>query len=124
MPAEPEVLDGRRLRARYLQFRVGAAFAGEAQLWELGRLAWRVVPEERGIARLVAMMLAFVFCDAASRMEGRSINQESAQRWFDLIDQPLVRALDALVASTGTHAETALADMASAYAQISAEISN
>jgi hypothetical protein len=67
------------------------------------------------------MTLALVFCDAASRIEGRPIDVGDAERWFGLMDQPIIRALDILTGDSRESSETALSDLALAYDQVRAE---
>ena len=120
---ESASFDNHLLRARYSEYRRGGAFASEDLLWQLGRIGWRATSQESGAAQLIAMVLAMTFCDAASRIEGRPITQESAERWFGWMDQPIWRCLDILAGHSDEKAELALTSLAAAYARVSTEIS-
>jgi hypothetical protein len=122
--ADPVSLASRRLRTEYHDYRRGSAFAAEALLNSLCRAAWKATAAEAADAKLIPMTLALVFCDAASRIEGRPIDVGDAERWFGLMDQPIIRALDILTGDSRESPETALSDLALAYVQVRAEISN
>lgn len=124
MTADADGIAKHRLRTRYLGYRENRFFAAEGLLWGLGRNSWLAVGEEAGSDKLVAIVLALIFCDAASRLDGRSVTDTQGTEWFDLMDQPIMQCLDILVGRTEGPPEPALADLAAAYDTVRAQISN
>jgi len=124
MNADPISLASRQLHSEYQEYRREGAFAAGALLYRLCRSAWKATAAERGDAKLITMMLALIFGDAASRLEGRQIAVDDTERWFGRMDQPILRALDILIGNSRESPEAVLSDLATAYDQVRTEISN
>jgi hypothetical protein len=120
----PEKLGRHRLRAHYARYRQNRFFAADGLLNQLGADAWSVAREEVGDQGLIATALATIFCDAARLMEGIPITADAGERWFGLMDGPIVRCLDILVdGSTGPSA-TAVAEAQAAYGIVHTELAS
>lgn len=124
LPSDAGDLDRHRLRAAYLEYRENGFFAATGLLYGLCRIAWRAAKDDDPLANLIATSLAQTFCDAANRMEGIPITEDQGGRWFTLLDQPILRCLDVLTGKSAEAPGAVLADLASAYAKVRAEISN
>jgi hypothetical protein len=122
--SEPEGIEKHRLQAHYSEYRKHRFFAADGLLNQLGAQAWKVVRQESGARKLIASNLATVFCDAAASMEGIPITVERGERWFGLMDGPILRCLDILTGKSVDPTEPALSALAAAYDRVAAEISN